>query len=1226
MEKLAQDLFLLTTSLSQLENKDLVIKLFIESLNIISLDMNFRWEEENENGNDRYIMVCTRNKTYGYIIFDENLNSETELFTMIFNATQILAVILERIEHEELLNNQKEQLQLLVDNQTKDLIVSRDEIKSITENSPDIISRFDRNFRFMFTNSKMASMWGIKAEEFVGKTHRELGFPEDLIEFWENKINEAFKNLEIIETYFNYTDEKTLFTYNLRLVPEFNSQGKIISVLSICRDVSEHKQAEERLKISEAKYHDLYTLMRLMSDTMPDLLWAKDLNKQFVFANKAHCQKVLNAVDTKEAIGKTDVFFATRERDLHPENRNWHTFGELCADSDEITLREMKEMQFDEYGYIKGEFVFLDVHKAPMYNNEGKLIGVVGSARDITERKIAEELLLENRKQLADMITFLPDATMAINSEKRVIIWNKAMEVLTGIPAEKMLGKGDYAYSIPFYGELRPQLLDLVFVDEESTSSRYSKITRDGDSFTAEVFCKALYDNKGAWVFAKVSPLYDRVGKIVGAIESVRDITAMKNNDEEKRLKWEQLAHQQKILIETATSDSIANGDVENLSRLLTERVSKYMAVERVSVWLFNNKETVLTCVDLFTLSLNSHQDGFVLREFEFKNEFEALKNNKYVDANEALTDPRTTGYIETYLKPNKIKSILDGVINYSGKTLGVLCLESVDIVHQWTTEEITFVCQLSDQIALSLANRDRNRAENNLRKLSQAVEQSQVSIEITNKDAIIEYVNPKFLAITGYTNDEVVGKNPRILKSGKYTKDDYKGMWELLISGKEWTGIFHNKKKNGELFWESATISPVKNDEGKITHYVAVKEDITAKKEMEIELQKALERAEEMNRLKSNFLANMNHELRTPLNGILGFAGFLSEELNDPKYIEMASTILSSGKRLSDTLNLILDLSNVEAEKIEISCKTLEVVEVIKNISKLFVEAALQKKLDYHIIANEEKIYSELDEQLFQRVIYNLIDNAIKYTAKGTIIVEIGKDQINKKKEFFVKIKDTGIGIPKNKIDIIWDAFRQVSEGLNRGYEGTGLGLTISKKITQIMHGTIEVESELGKGSVFTIKFPEFVEDTENNKLIGSGKISELEPGRRNQFSQRQQSVLYVEDDLTNQKVVKLFLRNHFAIDTAEDALSALKKIEENKYDIILLDINLGIGMNGIQLAKVIRENPNYISVPIVAVTAYTMGIDKAEFIKAGCTHYLTKPFMRNDLLEMLEHINSNY
>jgi hypothetical protein len=178
-----------------------------------------------------------------------------------------------------------------------------------------------------------------------------------------------------------------------------NDNGEIINYLGYLVDITVQKVAEETLRENEEKYYELYTLLRMMSDTMPDMLWAKDLNGRYIFTNKSICKNMLNARDTSEPIGKTDVFFAQRERDLHPENLQYHTFGELCCDSDKVTLQKMKEMQFDEYGNIKGKFLYLDVYKAPLIDNNGKLIGVVGSARDITEkRKTLDDLVIAKER------------------------------------------------------------------------------------------------------------------------------------------------------------------------------------------------------------------------------------------------------------------------------------------------------------------------------------------------------------------------------------------------------------------------------------------------------------------------------------------------------------------------------------------------------------------------------------------------------------------------------------------------------------------------------------------------------------------------------------------------------------------------------------------------------------------------------------------------------------
>ncbi|MBV6512148.1 MAG: Sensor histidine kinase RcsC [Ignavibacteriaceae bacterium] len=363
----------------------------------------------------------------------------------------------------------------------------------------------------------------------------------------------------------------------------------------------------------------------------------------------------------------------------------------------------------------------------------------------------------------------------------------------------------------------------------------------------------------------------------------------------------------------------------------------------------------------------------------------------------------------------------------------------------------------------------ERKKAEEQNKLLIESIEHSPVSVVITDPAGSIAYVNNKFTQVTGYTKEEALGNNPRILKSGRQTKEVYQEMWDKILSGQSWRGELQNKRKNGELYWEDAIITPLMNEEGRVTHFVAVKEDITEKKRMLEELIKAKEEAEEMNKIKSNFFANMSHELRTPLIGILGFSEILQAELEDnPELVYMAETINKGGNRLLETLNLILGLSKLEAGKLEYHNKKTDIVPVIGETCALFRPAALAKGLEMHFKADPDIIYCSLDKILLGNVLNNLINNAVKFTEKGEINVKAEA----KNGSAVISIADTGIGIADEQKGIVWEEFRQGSEGLSRSYEGTGLGLTIAKKYTEIMGGSITMQSEKGKGTTFTIMF----------------------------------------------------------------------------------------------------------------------------------------------------------
>jgi PAS domain S-box-containing protein len=372
--------------------------------------------------------------------------------------------------------------------------------------------------------------------------------------------------------------------------------------------------------------------------------------------------------------------------------------------------------------------------------------------------------------------------------------------------------------------------------------------------------------------------------------------------------------------------------------------------------------------------------------------------------------------------------------------------------------------------------------SEQQLRNLSRAVEQSPVLIELTDLNGNILYVNPKFEEVTGYKLGEVITENARILKSGETPVEEYKELWDTLLKGGTWTGQFHNKRKNGELYWESSVISPILNKKGEITNYLAVKEDITQRKESERELILAKEKAEEMNRLKSSLLANMSHELRTPLISILGYSELIQEEDLDSFIKDMAKNINNSGIRLLTTLNNLLQFSKMESENIKPKLGKIDINLLLKEVLNSFNNAIKNKGLSLFTEFESDTLYALSDKILLTEIFTNLLQNAIKFTLKGNIRVctKVADDFI------IIKVIDTGIGIPDEHQEMIFDEFRQVSEGLGRSFEGTGLGLTITKKFTKLLGGDISVESKVNSGSTFTLTLPNLHPDGLNkNQLL---------------------------------------------------------------------------------------------------------------------------------------------
>ena len=499
----------------------------------------------------------------------------------------------------------------------------------------------------------------------------------------------------------------------------------------------------------------------------------------------------------------------------------------------------------------------------------------------------------------------------------------------------------------------------------------------------------------------------------------------------------------------------------------------------------------------------------------------------------------------------------------------------------------------------------ERQHTDEKLRQLSQAVEQSPVSIIITDTTGAIQYVNPKFLQINGYRFEEVIGKNPRFLNSGLTSSEEYEELWKTLQEGNEWHGEFHNKRKDGSLYWESASISPILNAQGITTHYIAIKEDITERKLAEEELIKTKELAEEKDRLKSAFLANMSHEIRTPMNGILGFTELLKEpNLKLEEQQEYVRIIQESGIRMLNIINDIIDISKIESKQMKISITETNINDKIEYIFNFFKPEITNKGIHLSYkngLPSKESIINTDSEKVYA-ILTNLVKNAIKFTDKGNIEFGYALKANNKPAELEFFVKDTGVGVPKDRQQAIFDRFIQANVLDKRSFQGAGLGLSISKAYTEMLGGKIWIESEDGKGSSFYFTIPY---NTELKKDSGIDTII-LENQEENQI--KNLKILIVEDDkISNMLITKAIKTFSEEVLQATIGVEAVEICRNNAdIDLVLMDVNMPV-MDGHEATRQIRQfNKNVI---IIAQTAYGMSSDREDAIVAGCNDYISKP-----------------
>ena len=526
----------------------------------------------------------------------------------------------------------------------------------------------------------------------------------------------------------------------------------------------------------------------------------------------------------------------------------------------------------------------------------------------------------------------------------------------------------------------------------------------------------------------------------------------------------------------------------------------------------------------------------------------------------------------------------------------------------------------------------ERKMAELALRKVSATLEQSPVGIVITDTAGAIEYVNPAHTQMSGYTFEELKGQNSRILKSGRASSEDYQSLWRTILAGEVWRGEFCNRKKNGDVYYQKASISPVRDAHGVIVNFVGVKEDITEQKrrteenrQLQAQLFDEKERANQLalqaenaSQAKSEFLANMSHEIRTPMNGLIGMIGLLEKAPLDALHHHYVESARTCGQQLLTIINDILDLSKIEAGKVELEEVEFSLEALLAELHLLLSSRADEKSLVLFLgllPGTPDRLRG--DPTRLKQVLLNLIGNALKFTAKGAVLVQVealagSADEVRLR----FRVTDTGIGIPADMLGEVFEKFTQADGSTTRNYGGTGLGLAISRQLVALMGGEIGVSSEKGWGSEFWF--------TAQLRLAAQ-EASDPAPALDALMPRRELGLLRVllaEDNYVNQLLTVALLKEWgVTVDVVGDGLQALEALRQNRYDLVLMDIQMP-GMDGLTATAQLRKPESGVldpRVPVVALTAHAMREDRQRCLDAGMDDYLSKPINPDILLEVL-------
>jgi len=673
---------------------------------------------------------------------------------------------------------------------------------------------------------------------------------------------------------------------------------------------------------------------------------------------------------------------------------------------------------------------------SPIKDENNYKIGSVLVFRDLTNELNRLKQIEESSNRFKAIFDESRTALAIISGTNGIVEnVNSKMLELTGFAKQDLVGKKLLELNIFASGIEKQDILDRFQAKQDLTDVPITILNNQGIKKQCLLYVDAFYERNSEFLLTSLLDISDRMD--LEKLNHIQSVISKAMSSSKKLSELFILVREQLSTLMDTTNFTIAFYDEK------TGRLTAPNGIDEKDVlpqfWYAENSLTGYLIRNEKTLLLNKSEIFRIVEENQLK-----------------LIGTPSECWLGTPLRTKK------GII-------GAIIVQSYSNKNAYDKRSAGMLETIASQIALYL---EKKYAEEEALKLSKAIIQSPVSIVITDLKGTIEFVNPKFTDVTGYTFEEAVGKNPRILKSGIHEPEFYKNMWECISSGKEWKGEFLNKKKNGELIWELASITPILDENGNISHYLGVKEDITSMKLLQEDLIKARDQAELSDRLKTIFLQNMSHEIRTPLNGILGFSYLLkTEQLPFDKTSRFADNIHKSGSRLLHLVSNLIDISRIESGVIDVLYKDINLKQTVRDIVEHFYAISQEKNIPLILQLNDltDDLILNSDPGIFNQVMTNLLNNAFKFTKTGQITVGFEAH----KQEIVFYVQDTGIGIPKEKQTKIFSRFYQADSSLTREYEGAGLGLAICKGMLETIGGKIWFESEEKRGTTFYFSIP---------------------------------------------------------------------------------------------------------------------------------------------------------
>lgn len=1030
----------------------------------------------------------------------------------------------------------------------------------------------------------------------------------------------------------------------------------------IIHDITREKKAQSEVNNSKQ-------MLSSIINNIPQRVFWKDVNSKFLGCN-IHFAKDVGLTDPTEIVGKSEYDFTEQE------------IADRYIETDKSIIKNGKAINISDYEQLVNngiEKIRVRLNKLPLRNEKNEIMGVVGTYEDISKQKKIED----NLRKLSQAVEQSPVSIVITDLNGNIEYVNQKFASVTGYSFQEVVGKNPKVLKSGKTSSEEYKLLWQTISSGKEWTGEFNNKKKNGELYWESASISPIKDNNG--VITHYLAVKEDITEKKRAEEVLQENERLLREAQAitklgsyvldiPKNKWQSSPILDNIFGVDDQFDHSVEGWISIIHPEWRQIMTDYFSKQVLGLHeRFDKEYKIIRKSDgavrwvhgLGELEFNSMNEpikmiGTIRDITESKLAEEALKDSysllegtleSTVDGilvvdHKGKIQKFNSKFIEMWKIPESIIQTGndDAALNHVLNQLKypTQFINRVKELYQDTMAESIDQLEFTDGRIFERFSRpqlhgnqpvgrvwsfrditDRKLAEKALleseKKFRTLFETSKEGILSTDVNQMVTMVNPRMAELTGYTSDELMKMNFNLLIPPEEMEDHLAKMAERE---KGISSTYERKllKKDGRTIWVLVSATALKDNEGKYHGSFGMFTDISEQKLAEKELILAKEKAEEINRLKSIFLSNISHELRTPLIGIIGYAETLYNEIVNPDFKEMAYTLLKSGTRLKETLNLLLDLSHIEADKLNVNLSLQNLTKLVREKFKQFHSTAIEKGLKFRIILDEEDIEIQADERMLSQVIEHLLSNAIKFTNNGEVTVAITKVIENHNQFAIIRIKDTGIGIAKERVKLIFEPFRQASEGLTRSFEGIGLGLTVVKKFIELMGGDIYVESIVGKGSVFLVKLPI---DVKTNITFKEGLSKINLTSKTTPHSCKYSSeVLLIEDDKATANIVRFYLGEICKTDWANNGKKAIEMASKKNYSAILVDINLGLGMDGIETINQIKKMNGYNSIPIIAVTAYALYGDRERFLKQGCTHYISKPFDKNDIIELVDKV----